>query len=70
MRRGLLKNASHEPSRVRCGPNQVTRSVCAKMIGTAQVIDLLGGSCGRRSEDPQHQTRQCVPSSLAGRVFP
>lgn len=30
----------------------------------------LGRSCGRRSEDPQHQTRQCVPCWFAGRVFP
>lgn len=52
------------------GPNQVTRSVCAKMIGTAQVIDLLGGPAAEDPKIPQHQTRQCVPSSLAGRVFP
>lgn len=50
VRRELLKNASHEPSRVRCSPNQVTRSVCAKMIGTAQVIDLSGGPA---AEDPK-----------------
>lgn len=35
---------------MRCSPNQVTRSVCAKVIGTAQAIDLLGGPA---AEDPK-----------------
>lgn len=65
--RGLLENASHEPSRLRCGPNQVTRSVCAKMIGTAQVIDLLGGPA---AEDPKipniRLVNACRPGSPGG----
>lgn len=67
MCRGLLKSPSHEPSRVRCSPNQVTRSVCAKMIGTAQVIDLLGGPA---AEDPKipniRLVNACRPRSPAG----